>query len=888
MADSPTKSRIREDVLKVKKYLQDGRDKLLRQHQEHSPGIQVCTRLTDLLDTVILDLFESALTEIGRTWPDIQSQIALVPYGGYGRREMAPYSDVDLMLLYAPGAEAVATPFAQQLVRDVSDLGVDLGFSMRSVRDACQLSSRDAVIFTSLVDSRFLGGSVRLYTQFVNAFAQMTRRRAHALVLLVEQARREERAKYGETVYLLEPNIKRSRGGLRDLQLVRWIGFARYGHREPEHLQRSGLLTTEEYSSLRKAQEFLLRLRNELHFHAKSAHDVLHRADQMRLAEIQDYQGREGMRPVEEFMQEYFFHTSTVRQIVGNFIDGARWRYPRLRQLAAALTSHRVGREFHVGPVHISATKRGLQLLRTNLADVLRLMELAGRYNCRIDHPTWQAIRQAMMSRDNWEVNQDTAQRFLSFLSQSNQLGRQLRQLHELRVLSKLIPGFEHSRCLLQFNEYHKYTVDEHSIRAVERATEFAQQNSILGQAYREIKARHLLHLALLVHDLGKGYPEDHSEVGARLALQVAKALYLTEREAEMLRFLVHRHLMLPHLAFRRDTSDESIVLQHAAEIGSPATLRMLFVLSCADLAAVGPGVLNEWKQDVLEQLYLRMMDHLTGGVNSGSAGRTAARKLELLQDPRCLADPKWFQEQIARLPAAYLDGPGSETVLPDLVRLQALPRDEALAWGRFLPERNVVEYSVGAYEDQVAGIFHRLTGALTGQGLEILSAEIHTLADRLCLDRFYVQDNDFRGEPSADRFASVCSALVKSMKEPLGTPPAFRRTWQAKTRQATRPLTDLPTQVRIDNATSDLFTIIDVFAHDRPGLLYQIARTLFELQLSVATARIGTHLDQVVDVFYVTENSGEKVQGELRMQEIRESLLAAIERCEESGTVNC
>jgi [protein-PII] uridylyltransferase len=485
-------------------------------------------------------------------------------------------------------------------------------------------------------------------------------------------------------------------------------------------------------------------------------------------------------------------------------------------------------------------------------------------------------------------VNEDTARRFLSFLSQSNQLGRQLRQLHELRVLSKLVPGFEHSRCLLQFNEYHKYTVDEHSIRAVERATEFAQQNSILGQAYRDVKARHLLHLALLVHDLGKGYPEDHSEVGAQLALEVAKTLFLSERETEMLRFLVHRHLMLAHLAFRRDTSDESIVLQHAAEIGSPATLRMLFVLTCADLAAVGPGVLNQWKQDVLEQLYVRMMDHLTGGMTSGATGRMASKKLDLLQDPRCLVDPKWFQEQIAPLPPAYLDGPGSETVLSDLTRLHELPRHEAAAWGRFLPERNVVEYSVGVYEDQVAGIFHRLTGALTGQGLEILAAEIHTLADRLCLDRFYVQDNDFRGEPSAERFTTVCSALVKALKEPLGTPPAFRRTWQAKTRQAARPLTDLPTRVRIDNATSDLCTIIDVFAHDRPGLLYQIARTLFELELSVATARIGTHLDQVVDVFYVVENNGQKVQGESRIQEIRAALLDAIERCTEPGAVNC
>ena len=876
MADNRGTSRLRDGILEVKKNLQEGREKLLRQHRDHSPGIQVCAHLTDLLDTFMLDLFEAAMEAAGVSGQS--APIALVPYGGYGRREQAPYSDVDLMLLYDSKAENLARTLAQHLVRDISDLGVDLGFSMRTPQEASQLSSRDAVIFTSLVDSRFLGGSVGLYRKFLGQFAKMARQRAHPLVLMVEQARREERAKYGETVYLLEPNIKRSRGGLRDLQMIRWIGFARYGIREPELLQHSGLLTKVEYSTLRKTQEFLLKLRNELHFDAKTAHDVLYRADQIRIAEIQGYTGNEGQRPVEEFMQEYFSHTSSVRQIVGNFVEGARWRYPRLRRLAAMITSHRVGREFRVGPVHISATKKGLQSLRSNLADVLRLMELSGRYNCRIDHPTWQAIRQSMMTRQDVAVTEDTAKRFLSFLSQSNHLGRQLRQLHELRVLSKLVPGFEHSRCLLQFNEYHKYTVDEHSIQAVERATEFSRSDSVLGQACREIKSKHILHLALLVHDLGKGYPEDHSEVGARLALDVAKALFLSERETEMLRFLVHRHLMLPHLAFRRDTSDEAIILQHAAEIGSPTTLRMLFVLSCADLAAVGPGVLNEWKQDVLEQLYLRIMDHLTGGVTTGVSQRMAQRRAELLEDPRCKQDPAWFKAQMAELPAAYMGSPGSaNTILGDLERLHSLRRPDAQAWGRFLPERNVSEYSVGVYEDTVSGIFHRLTGALSGQGLEILSAEIHTLADRLCLDRFWVQDSDFRGEPSQERFNSVCAALIKALQAPPGTPPAFRRTWQSKSRQSSIPLTDLPTKVRIDNATSDLYTIIDVFAHDRPGLLYDIGRTLFEQGLSVAIARIGTHLDQVVDVFYVIDSSGKKIESEEQIRTVREALLRSI-----------
>jgi [protein-PII] uridylyltransferase len=577
-------------------------------------------------------------------------------------------------------------------------------------------------------------------------------------------------------------------------------------------------------------------------------------------------------------MQEYFSHTSAVREVMAHFVEGARWRYPRLRQYASLLSSHRIERDFRAGPVYISATRRGLHKLEHSLPDVLRLMDLTSRYNCRIDHPTWRAIRQAMMSRDDWQVDREAAARFLSFLSHPNQLGRLLRRLHELRVLDKLVPGFEHARCLLQFNEYHKYTVDEHSIQAVERAAEFAQQDSVLGQAYRDIKHKQLLHLALLVHDLGKGYVEDHSEVGAQLAMTVARTLFLNERETETLRFLVHRHLMLSHLAFRRDTSDESTVLEHAAEIGSPAMMRMLFVLTCADLAAVGPGVLNQWKLDVLSQLYVRLMDQLSGGLAANAPQRFAAKRAEMIAQSRQNPAAEWLRQQILALPPGYLDGPSQATILDDLIKLHDLPRDQAVAWGRYLPERNAVEYTVGVYDDRVQGIFHRLTGAISSQGLEILGAEIHTLADQLCLDRFYVQDNDYRGQPPPERFASVTRVLVKSLLDPTGTPPTFRRTWQNRNRAGRQALELLPTKIKIDNTTSDMYSIIDVFTHDRPGLLYSMAKTLFDLNLSVAMAKIGTYLDQVVDVFYVTETSGQKIQDEARIQQVRSTLLQAID----------
>ncbi|HRX80436.1 MAG TPA: hypothetical protein P5307_15295, partial [Pirellulaceae bacterium] len=308
--------------------------------------------------------------------------------------------------------------------------------------------------------------------------------------------------------------------------------------------------------------------------------------------------------------------------------------------------------------------------------------------------------------------------------------------------------------------------------------------------------------------------------------------------------------------------------------------LQMLYVLTCADLAAVGPGVLNRWKLDLLTQLYRRARAHLAGDINLEDEERWLTERRNALSGLADLeADPTWWRQQIAEIPRNYLMDYEPPDMMERLAGLAALPRDRAVAWGRWLEDRKAIEFTVGAYEDITAGIFHRLTGALTSSGLEILSAEIHTLADGLILDRFYVGDLRHTGEPPQVRLDEVCRTLEASLTADSNSSPSFRRTWN---REATAgPETGrLPTRVRIDNDTSEQHTIIDVFTHDRTGLLYSISRTIFELGLSVHGAKIGTHLDQVVDVFYVT-CEGQKVQEQQQVDEIRSRLLEAISELE-------
>jgi [protein-PII] uridylyltransferase len=876
---------LRSNILVAKQHLSEGREKLRQRHARGALGAQISAAMADLFDTIVLELYEAALVDLGETGPHgLATEVALVPHGGYGRRDVAPFSDVDLMILHTRAATQRVAGLAERLVRDVFDVGLHLGQSVRTARDACSLASQDATICTSLVESRYLAGSVGLFTQFARRFERQTRRRARRLIGEIDEARREERGQYGETVYLLEPNIKRSQGGLRDIQLLRWVGFARYGVAEPDGLRLAGALARPDYDLIRRSSEFLLRLRNEMHFQAGKSSDVLDRAEQMRLAEVYGYEGKAGLLPVEQFMQEYFRMTKGASHIVSRFVTTAR-SAPAWLEVFSPLYSHRFERDFRVSRNYVAVNPRSMETVRGDLAQILRLADVANRYDKRIAHAASEAIR-ATIPQVPSDVTPVVARHFLSLMDHPARLGELLRNLHEMGALEKIIPAFEHARSLLQFNEYHKYTVDEHCLRAVEAATNLLPDNGPLGRVYRRIKRKWLLHLALLLHDLGKGFPEDHSEIGRDIAGKTGHRLGLSDADTETLKFLVHKHLQMAHLAFRRDTSDPQLIVKFAVEVGSPEALQMLFVLTASDFVAVGPGVLNGWKVQVLTDLYRATMSHLAEDAPAlRNDDFLRQRREELLNRLPASEDRTWWQQQLTALPAPYLDRTDINQIIEDLTYLHRLSRGDVAVQTRYLPDASTIEYRVGTYEEITPGVFHKLCGALASQGLQILSAEINTLADGLVFDRFWVHDPDFSGEPPPSRITQVERAIEESLKAGQDKRPAFRRVWRSGRDRSPANLNPLPTQVRIDNSTSDRFTVVEFFAADRMGLLYTITQALFELGLSISVAKIGTYLDQVVDVFYVTDTHGNKIEDDRRIDDVRARLLAAVEELERQET---
>ena len=872
-AREPADASAGDAVARAAESLRRLRARIATQHAEGGLGYATCGLATDLFDALVIDVWQAVIAGCASADAErVARHVSLVAHGGFGRLEMAPYSDIDLMLLSDGGIDPglVATA-ARRLVQDLFDAGLTVGQSVRSVAEAAQLASGDATIFSTLLDCRTLAGRDDLVGRLRSRLWGIARRGRRRMAALLSAARDDERSKFGETVFLLEPNVKRSPGGLRDVQLIRWLGLVRWGDESwsetatLDDLARAGGLTRDDADAVRDAAEFLLRLRNELHLHAGKAADELTRDEQVRIAAARGIEAAGGMLGVERFMQEYFRHTRRVADVADAIAACCR-RPPAVQRWVAGLFGHRVDGRYAVGPGSIRVLAGAPAAATDSIDGALRLLELSALYGLPVDTEAWQRVRAAVQRRCD-PLGSADRRRFLALFEAPDSIGSALRSLHEVGLLEQIVPPFAHARHLLQFNNYHKYTVDEHCIVAVEKAVALTDDEGWLGSVWRQIKRKGTVLLALLIHDLGKGFDEDHSEVGARIARDVAALFQLPDDEAEILVFLVHKHLLMAHLAFRRDVDDNSLVVRFAREVGSPEVLRMLTVLTAADVSAVGPGTWTRWKGDLLGDLYYRTLGYLDGESPSLRAERTGRALEALLAD----CDPADPVVVLARtLPLSYLRDRDPEKILEHVSQLARLPDDGVVVDCQWQEETKTVAIAVGTREGVAQGIFHRLTGAVTSQRLEILAADIHTLPGGVVIDHFVVHDPDFSGAPPVDRLADIRQAVRNALKAEAA--PVFTRLWNPFAPQPVQASL-LPTRVLFDNESSERSTILEVFAHDSAGLLYSIARTLFDAGISVQAAKIGTYSDQVVDAFHITYNAGRKITDPQRLDSLRRDL---------------
>lgn len=872
---SVTRPQLRPAVIEARERLRSGRERIGQNHRSGLAGFQVCTSLADLYDGVVLSLWEDNLRQAGAE--EFLSQAVLVAHGGFGRRDLAPFSDVDLMLVPKTGVTTSLQPFLAQFTRDIFDAGLDLGFSTRTVREACRWAWKDPTVFSSLSESRLLAGSVHLFQSYFHRFRQGALRRQQRLIQAVSAAREEERKRWGESDHLLSPNVKRSRGGLRDIQFIRWLGFATYGESDLSRLVQLGDFPEDDYSRVRAALAFMLRLRNELHFAAGKSQDILDRADQVAIADRWGYQTDSSQLAVEKFMKDYFEHSRNVRYAAAHYL-ATTTRNPLWTRGINRLLSRALDPEIRIGPYNIWVQDRYLGRFAEDLPSVLRLMDYSNRFQRRIEHRTWQAIRAAMMARPIGELDVETGHLFLSLLSQPGRLGSLLRRLHELRVLEKIIPAMQRARGMLEFNQYHKYAVDAHSIRAVHAATQFANEQTLAGDVYRAMKDKRLLHLALLLHDLGKGYPEDHCLVGMQIARKTCPRLGLDTEATEVVAKLIKLHLDMNNMSARHDLSDPEIVSRFAATVESMQMLDLLLIHSLADMTAVGPEVLTDWKRRLLEELYVRTRQYFHSGHLPGAMDQATVVKREQVQQMLLSRQaPAVSKDILASLSVLMLQREDAVTLADQVTKVAELDQQRSICWFRPVPQQKATQYTlVRRQQSTVQGLFARAAGLFVSEGLEIQRAEVATLEPDIAWDYFVVS------HPVNKRFTEIdCQRVCQKLADAIDSqhPPevSVAKYWKPSSARRTAVLPQ-PTRVSFDNETIEKYTVLSLFAYDRPGLLYSIAKTLADQSISTHFAKISTHLDQVLDIFYVTHRDGTRLTIPERNEELRKRLIEAAE----------
>ena len=626
---------------------------------------------------------------------------------------------------------------------------------------------------------------------------------------------------------------------------------------------------------------------------AGRAQEILSFEEQVRLSKAYGFEDQPHLLAVEQFMQQYYRHTTGIYDRCIRFIDRSRGvsMWSRFKRLWPKKV---VDGHFRVMEDRVSIISEKMVRVLDSPRLLLDLFRLAQEQGLTIEGSVLEEIHRHMESVPA-EVfhNQETCESFRRILSGPGPVADILRLMHQARLLEKLLPAFARVRGLMQFNQYHKFTVDEHSLLAVSEVERLGKQGGVFQDVYAQIQQKDLLHLALLLHDVGKGLPEDHSEVGRAIAKKVSTRFQFNHQDARTLEYLVHSHLLMANTAFRRDPYDDKVLLTFVRSVGTAALLKKLLLLTAADIAAVGPQTLTKWKESLLIELYLRALPEVSGGqeVREGSAHlKQVAQEVMALwkanfesdlgsesTDNTPALEVKWVEKQLGTFPLRYISGTSPDRMMAHLRAVQRLTESHPIVESSFDPELQVCDYTLIAFEKGTAGIFMNVTGVLAAKGLEVLDAQIITRSDGIVVDTFHVRDPDFEGAPTPKRLENVGELIIKGVRGEDSIESLMKRHRRVSFGRAF-PVGRNPTEIKIDNETSDQYTIIDVFADDRQGLLYVLARTLFLLGLSIHAARIATRLDQIVDVFYVTGANGLKVEASEACELIRQTLHAEVE----------
>ena len=853
-----------------------GRAEIAERLEAHpGRGLEMATAqsfLTDQLLRLACDTVVASLYPLAN--PTQSERLALAAVGGYGRGQMAPFSDVDIVFI-TPWKQ---TPWGEQVIETLLyllwDLGLKVGNATRSLDDVIRIARSDMTVRTAFLEARLVWGDQPLFDEANARFRKEVvagTARAFVAEKLAEREARHQRM--GDSRYVVEPNLKEGKGGLRDLHALFWIGKYLHQVHSVAELVDKGLLTADELRQFRRAESFLWSVRIMLHHITGRAEERLTFDVQRELAARLAYANRDSMSAVERFMRHYFLMAKSVGDLTGLFLahldeSTARLAWlPTLTRRPARLKGFTLRR----GQIGVPND----EFFKADPVHLLEIFALADSQGLAI-HPLAMraAARDAQLIDERVRRDKTANALFLEVLTSPRDPETVLRWMNEAGVFGRFVPDFGRVVAQMQYDMYHHYTVDEHTIRAIgllariERG-ELKSDHSLSSAIIHQLINRRVLHVAVLLHDIAKGRGGDHSLLGADIARRLCPRLGLSKEETETVAWLVEHHLLMSRTAFKRDLSDFKTILDFAEAVASPERLRLLLILTVVDIRAVGPGVWNGWKAQLLRELYDSAEEVLRlGHKQTGRATRIAAKQAGLRDAlgwpehrfatyARRFADSYWVAEasDVLTANAALVEGAGDAPLAiactPDPARGTTL---------------------VAIYATDHPGLFYRIAGAISLAGGNIFDARIHTTRDGMAIDNFVVLDP--LGRPFVE--PAQLARLRRSIEDVLSG--RIRLADKLAARPLARRKAELfrvEPRVLIDNKASNRYTVIEVNASDRPALLYALTNGLFQQKLTIHSAHIATYGEKATDTFYVTDLTGAKIDNPVRLKAIEKRLLA-------------
>jgi [protein-PII] uridylyltransferase len=850
-------------------------------------GGRCAGRLTRMQDDLIRVIYTFAVTQLYPPQSRSESErMAIVATGGYGRGLMAPGSDIDLLFLLPYKQTAWGEQIAEVILYCLWDMGLKVGHATRSVDDCIRLAQADMTIRTALLEARFLLGDRVLFDDMVARFDRQVVQGSAAEFVAAKLAEREERhRRSGQSRYLVEPNVKDGKGGLRDLHTLFWIAKYVYRVRNSEDLIAQGVFNRAEYRLFRRCEDFLWAVRCNMHFVAGRAEERLSFDIQRTIARRLGYVDRAGMRDVERFMKHYFLVAKDVGDLTAILCAGLESRQaksvPMLNRVVARLRprGRRLLREcpdFVIDNNRINIADP--DVFARDPVNLIRMFRLAQRHVLAF-HPDalHRATRSLKLIDKALREDRQANELFREILTARNDAEIVLRRMNEAGVLGRFVPEFGQVVSMMQFNMYHHYTVDEHLLRCIGALAEIEtganREYGLANDLIRTIQPgnRDVLHVALFLHDIAKGRVEDHSVAGARIARQFGPRLGFSPAETETIAWLVERHLVMSTIAQSRDLSDRKTIENFSAIVQSLEQMKLLTILTTADIRAVGPGVWNGWKAQLIRALYYETEPALTGGFSEVDRARRVAMaqaefRAELTDWP--LAE---IERYIARLYPAYWLKVDLPRKVAHAQFVRAAERDgSSLATDvGFDAARGVTELTVLAPDHP--WLLSYLAGACAAAGANIVDAQIYTTTDGMALDTIAISREFERDEDEGRRADRVTAAIEKALQGDLRLPEVAAKRGLPKGRIGAFAVEP---EVIINNHWSNRYTVIEISGLDRPGLLYELTATLSKLNLNIASAHVATFGERAVDVFYVTDLMGAKIASPTRTASIKRALI--------------